>query len=242
MNFARTGTRAALAFAAGALVLLFAAPVAGAQTGGTTTTVKGPYGPMTTTTVPGGSADTGCSLNIARGKPGDEVVATVFPVSPGAIVRILFNGVQVGIGTAPSTALAQTGNPSVARTGASSMNLGVTAQAVGAPVRFDQTLPVTSVSISFRVPDVAPGAHSVTAVGANFTCFCNPDGLFTVLAKDAGRTGALARTGIYVGLFLVVAAFCIVLGRAFLRASHIARARAEAAAREAERPFISLDS
>jgi hypothetical protein len=237
MNFARTGARAALAATAGALLLLFAAPVAGAQT------VTNPYG-STTTSVPGGSADTGCSLNVSKGKPGDLVQGTVFPVEPGAVVRILFDGEQVGIGTAPSIALPQTGGNRrpVARTGAASLDFGVQAQAAGAPVRFDQARPVTSVTISWRVPDVTPGAHSVTAVGANFTCFCNPDGVFTVEAKDAGRTGNLARTGIYVALFVVAAAFCFVLGRAFLRASHIARARAEAAAREAERPRISLDS
>ena len=215
-----------------ALLLLFAAPLAGAQID--------PYGATTTTAVAGGSADTGCSLSAAKGKPGQEIHATVFPVQPGAIVRILFNGEQVGIGTAPSTPIGIANQ--VARTGAPSLDFGVTAQAASSPVRFGQAGPVTSVTISFLVPDIAPGVASVTAVGANFTCFCNPDGAFTVLAKDAGRTGALARTGIYVSLFLVAAAFCFVLGRAFLRASHIARARAEAAAREAERPRISLDS
>ncbi|MDQ2648283.1 MAG: hypothetical protein M3Z03_01870 [Actinomycetota bacterium] len=237
MNLARTGARAALASAAGALFLFTAAPLAAAQD----TT----YGSTTTTTadvpdVPGGSADTGCSLSIDEGKPGAVVEATVFPVEPGAVVRILFDGEQVGIGTAPtSTALATT---DTSDRGAASIDFGVTAQATGSAVRFGQAAPVTSVTISFRVPDVSVGAHSVTAVGANFTCFCNPDGIFNVLAKDAGRTGALARTGIYVGLFLVVAAFCFVLGRAFLRASHIARARAEAASREAERPRITLDA
>jgi hypothetical protein len=196
--------------------------------------VRSPYG-STTTTVPGGSADTGCSLNIDKGKPGTEVFATVFPVRPGAVVRILVNGVQVGIGTAPSVALPQTGDTRGA-TGP------VTGQSAATAVRFAQAEPVTSVTIAFRVPDLPPGVVSVTAVGSNFTCFCNPDGAFTILAKDAGRTGALARTGIYVAMFLVAAAFCFVLGRAFLRASHIARARAEAAAREAERPRISLDS
>ena len=142
-------------------------------------------------------------------------------------MRILFDGVQVGSGTAPGGA--------------------VTGAAAGAPIQFNgAALPVqaaadTSVTITFKVPDVVVGAHSVTAVGANFTCFCNPDGVFTVLAAN-GTSASLARTGIYLALFLVAAAFCFVLGRAFLRASHIARARAEAAAREAERPRITIDS
>jgi hypothetical protein len=240
MNFARTGTRAALAAAASALVLLFAAPAAQAQTG-SVPVVADPYGSTTTTSVPGGSADTGCTLSKAQGRPGELVEAVVFPVDAGAVVRILINGQQVGIGTAPtSPALATTGP--LSGTGASSLDFGVTAQSAGVPVRFDQARPLTSVTISFRVPDLAPGVVSVTAVGANFSCFCNPDGIFTILGKDAGRTGALARTGIYIALFIVAAVFCFVLGRAFLRASHIARARAEAAARDAERPRITLDA
>lgn len=239
MNFARTGTRAALASAASALVLLFAAPAAQAQSG-SVPVVEDPYG-STTTSVPGGSADTGCTLSKAQGRPGELIEAVVFPVDAGAVVRVLINGQQVGIGTAPtSPALATTGP--LARSGAPSLDFGVTAQSAGVPVRFEQTRPLTSVTISFRVPDLAPGVVSVTAVGANFSCFCNPDGIFTILGKDAGRTGALARTGIYVALFIVAAVFCFVLGRAFLRASHIARARAEAAAREAERPQITLDA
>lgn len=220
MTIARTGIRAAVTSLVAALVLLSFAPVAQAQTGA-------PYGSTTTTApaLPGGSADTGCSLNVSRGKPGDLVTAQVFPVSPGAVVRILFDGVQVGIGTAP-------GGPVVANAGAT-------------PVQFNglalpaQTTVATSVTIAFRVPDVTVGDHSVTAVGANFTCFCNPDGVFTVLAKTASNS--LAKTGVYLALFLVTAFACFVLGRAFLRASHIARARAEAAAREAERPRTLID-
>lgn len=203
-------------------MLLSFAPVASAQS------VSDPYGSTTTTTsttMPGGSADTGCSLNVAKGKPGDLVSARVFPVRPGAFVRILFDGEQVGSGTAPGGTVLATGT--------------------GTPVQFNgvalpaQAAVATSVTITFRVPDVAVGDHSVTAVGANFTCFCNPDGVFTVLAK--GNSSSLAKTGVYLALFLVAALFCFVLGRAFLRASHIARARAEAAAREAQRPRSLID-
>lgn len=234
MNLARTGARAALASVLGALLLFSAAPVAGAQD---------TYGSTTTSTpdVPGGSAETGCALDRIEGRPGDLVEARVFPVDPGARVAILVNGQQVGVGEAPtSEALTSPGDPTVSIR--PSIDFGVTAQSVGAPVRFGQASPVTSVTISFRVPDIPAGPAVVTAVGANFTCFCNPEGIFNVLAKESSRTGALARTGIYVGLFVVAATFCFVLGRAFLRASHIARARAEAAAREAERPRISLDA
>lgn len=224
MNVARTGARVGLVSAAFALLLVALAPAALAQ-------APDPYG-STTTTMPGGSPDTGCSLNIDRGRPGTLVSARVFPVAPGAFVRILFDGVQVGSGTAPGPTDAQ--GRGLARSGG-----------VGAPVQLNglalpvQTPVATAITITFRVPDVAVGAHSVTAVGANFTCFCNPDGVFTVLAK--ATSNSLARTGVYLGLFLVAAIFCFVLGRAFLRASHIARARAEAAAREAERPWITID-
>jgi hypothetical protein len=217
MTIARTGIRAAVTAVVAALVLFSFAPVAQAQ-------APSPYG-STTTTMPGGSADTACTLNLTRARPGELVTARVFPVAPGAIVRILFDGVQVGIGQAP-------GGP-------------VVANATGAPVQFNgvallaQTAVTTSVTIEFRVPDVTVGDHSITAVGSNFTCFCNPDGVFTVLAKTASNS--LARTGVYLALFLVAALFCFVLGRAFLRASHIARARAEAAAREAERPRSLID-
>lgn len=235
MNAARTGARTALAMVAGALLLLVAAPAASAQS-------TNPYG-STTTTVPGGSSDTSCVLSVKQGRAGDTVQGTVSPLQPGAVVRILFDGVQIATGTAPaantgggSNNLARTDRLAVPTRSAAS----VFALSAATPVVFDSAVQAapqsSSVTITFTVPDVTIGAHSITAVGANFTCFCNPDGVFTVLAKRTGTSvGSLARTGIYVGLLLVIAAALFVLGRAFLRASKIARARAEASARDAHR-------
>ena len=95
MSAVRTTSRLAMAFLAGILLLVVAAPTAMAQ--------AGPYGSTTTTAPPSTDRDViaTCGLSVKEGRPGDTVVATVGGVFFGEKVRILFDGVQVATGTAP---------------------------------------------------------------------------------------------------------------------------------------------
>jgi len=119
------------------------------------------------------------------------------------------------------------------------------AEAVGGAVAFNgAALPAQAVSttlkVSFTVPNAAPGNHIIVAVGDTFTCFCNPDGVFKVLGAKAG--GKLPKTGIYVGLFLAMAAVFLLAGRAFLAESRRRRAEAlaEARAEDRERTYADI--
>ncbi len=85
----------------------------------------------------------------------------------------------------------------------------------------------TSVKITFRVPNAAPGTHIVTAVGDTFSCFCNPNGRFLVLAQKSARS--LPKTGIYVALFLVLAAILLGIGSELVLRARRRRARILAA-------------
>jgi len=197
-----------MAVLVGTTLLGLAAPTAGAQTD--------PYGSTTTTAPPTGELTATCSLSIPEGRPGDTVVATVNNVFFGERVRLLFDGVQVGATSAP-----------------------LAASSVGAPVAFGGVaLPAqavaTSVKITFTVPKAAVGSHTVSAVGDTFTCLCNPNGLFRVLAPKAG--GKLAKTGVYAALLLAMAAVFLLSGRAFVaesrRRRNLALAEAQDNARE----------
>jgi len=214
MSAVRTTSRLAMALLVGTLLLVVAAPTAGAQTD--------PYG-STTTTAPSTERDViaTCGLTVKEGRPGDTVEATVGGVFFGEKVRILFDGVQVATVTAPLRAEAVGG--AVAFNGAA-----LPAQAVS-----------TTVKVSFTVPNAAPGNHLIVAVGDTFTCFCNPDGVFKVLGAKAGK---IPKTGIYVGLFLAMAAVFLLAGRAFLAESRRRRAEAlaEAQAEDRERTYADI--
>jgi hypothetical protein len=205
MSAVRTTSRLAFAALGLALLAVATAPAAGAQ--------QDPYGSTTTTAPDNGRGDieATCSLSIPEGRPGDTVTATVNGVFLGETVRIFFDDLQVGRTTAPGVAAA-------AASGGVVFN--------GAALPAQQA--VTSVQITFTVPPAQPGNHIVTAVGDTFTCFCNPDGVFRVLAAK-GAKGALPRTGVYIALFLVVAAALLVLGRGLIAASRRRRAAALAA-------------
>jgi hypothetical protein len=192
----RTSARIAAALVGAAVLTIglgiASAPFAGAQD---------PYG-STTTTAPQAIEAT-CGLTIPRAEPGTTVTATVRGVFFGERVRILFDGVQVGEGRAPDAV----------------------AQSAGAPVAFGgqvQAAPAstTNVLVKFTVPKAAPGTHTITAVGDTFTCFCNPKGEFTVLAK----AGNLVKTGVNVALALVVGVALLLVGRVLLSTSHRRRA------------------
>lgn len=164
-----------------------------------------PYGPTSTT--PPSSFEPECDLSVTTGAPGTRVTATVTNVPPGGTVRILFDGSEVGRGTAPEA-------PATFRR---------------API---QTA-ATTLEIDFVVPDLGPGTYIVSAVGANFTLECSPDADgFGVLAGATGDTpgsgdddGRLAFTGLNLLLLLLVALALILAGRYVLR---MARQRREA--------------
>ena len=196
MSAVRTTSRLAFAALGVALLFVVAAPSAGAQ--------DDPYG-STTTTAPDdggrGDVEATCSLSVSEGRPGDKVTATVNGVFLGERVSIFFDSIEVGSTTAPD----------------------LTGLSAGSPVLFGgSALPaqsaVTSVQVTFTVPPAAPGTHIVTAVGDTFSCFCNPEGEFRVLAAAAGK-GGLPRTGVYAGLFVVIAIALLIAGRALLAAS-----------------------
>lgn len=196
---------------------VLAAPLAGAQS-------VDPYG-STTTTTGIGEAEASCGLSLSSAKPGTTVTAVVHGVFFEEHVRILFDGVQVAEATAPA-------------------DDAVLAQSTSAPVVFNGAAQAADdegtvdLAIKFTVPKAAPGKHVVTAVGDTFTCFCNPNGEFTVLAADAG-TGSLARTGVEAGLVLVVAAALLLVGRAAVSAAK--RRRPDTLADDAERQLTSSD-
>lgn len=206
----RTARFAAVLLGASLLGVLVA-PQAGAQD---------PYG-STTTTAPVEEVVATCSLSVSEAKPGAEVTAVVAGVFFGEHVWILFDGLQVGEATAP---LAPVGgiNANLPSTGA------VVAQSVGSPVVFQAATDSTTVTIKFVVPKAAAGTHIVTAVGDTFTCFCNPNGEFKVLATANG--GSLVRTGIEAALLVVIAVALLLVGRALVEASR--RRRSDAAVEE----------
>ena len=200
----RTTARIAAALVGAATLSVLAAPLAGAQ--------QGPYG-STTTTAPVGEVAASCALSLGKAKPGETVTAKVDGVFLGETVRILFDSSIVAEKRAPGTPLVVD---------------GVKAQSAGVAVTFNgqavaaQTDDTTSVVLTFQVPkNAAVGTHVVRAVGDTFTCFCNPDGKFEVLASGTGRS--LARTGVEVGLLLVVAAALLVFGRGLVMAARRSR-------------------
>ena len=189
---------------------VLAAPMAGAQD---------PYG-STTTTAPVGEVEASCSLSLSKGTPGTEVTAKVAGVFFGETVRIRFDGTQVAQVTAPDVAGASAGAPVL---------LG------GQALPAQDAEGSTTVTVKFTVPKAAAvGNHVVTAVGDTFTCFCNPNGIFTVTAASKG---GLARTGVQIALLLVVAAVLMLVGRSLVSASRRRRRRAHEAA---ERTFSSV--
>lgn len=83
-----------------------------------------------------------------------------------------------------------------------------------------------SVAIDFRVPVRPPGRYGIAAVGADVTVVCGADdgGQFSVLAAAQGQGRApLPRTGIYVGLLVVVAGALLLFGRGLVSASRRGR-------------------
>jgi hypothetical protein len=213
MSAVRTTSRLAFATLGVALLMVVAAPAASGQ--------DDPYG-VTTTTSPDEAreVEATCSLSVDEGRPGDRVTATVNGVFLGETVRIFFDSIEVGSAVAPDVAAAGAGSPVL---------FGGTALPAQAAV--------TSVQITFTVPPAAPGTHVVTAVGDTFTCFCNPDGAFRVLAaKAVAGKGTLPRTGVYLLLFLVAALALLVAGRGLVAASRRRRAGATA-----EDPFVDDD-
>jgi hypothetical protein len=115
-----------------------------------------------------------------------------------------------------------------------------------APLQEDGGPATTTMEIPFTVPDVAPDTYTVTAVGADFTVVCEPDGQFGVLDAEqqrlpgvfGGITG-LPRTGIYAALLVVIALVLVVAGRTLLGASR-RRKEAERRARAGRRRSTSV--
>jgi len=182
----RTLTRLLAGLVVLACVLTMATPLASAQ--------EDPYGSTTTTTAPPNLEPT-CALSVTAAAPGASVTATVSNVPEGQTVRILFDGEEVGSGTAEGT---------------------------------------TTVEVSFVVPQRPPGEYQVTAVGVSFAIACslNGDASFSVLAAGTTRPGGgsgggpLPRTGIYIGLFVVVAGALLLIGRTLTADSKRRRRRA----------------
>ena len=110
-----------------------------------------------------------------------------------------------------------------------------------APLQSDTGAATTTMEIPFTVPEVAPDTYTVTAVGADFTVVCEPNGEFGVLDAEVqrlpgvfGGVTGLPRTGIYAALLVVIALVLIVAGRTLLGASR-RRMEAERRARRGSR-------
>jgi hypothetical protein len=201
----RTTARIAAALVGAACLSVMAAPFAGAQ--------AAPYG-STTTTAPGEVAAS-CSLTRSQAKPGETVTGRVDGVFFGENVRILFDSSIVAEKRAPGPPLVVDGVQTQSAGTATVFNGQALAAAPGDPG-------TTSVVLTFQVPkSAAVGTHIVRAVGDTFTCFCNPDGKFTVLAASSGSS--LARTGVEAGLLVAVAVALLLFGRGLLMASRRGR-------------------
>lgn len=189
----RGRTRRAIVSFVGAAVVLVASiasvhPVGAAQT-------DDPYGPTSTTSP--SSFNPTLELSATSGEPGTRIEARVSDVPPGSTIRILFDGEEVGRGTA-------TAGPSAFR--------GTVGGQPGATVEID-----------FVVPDVGPGSYVVSAVGPNFTV--EFDGFEVLASAEGGVTGSndgggrLAFTGLNILLLALVALALIVGGRAIVKAA-----------------------
>jgi hypothetical protein len=217
----RTTARIAAALVGAACFSVVAAPFAGAQ--------QAPYG-STTTTAPVGEVAASCGLSLSQAKPGETVTAKVDGVFFGETVRILFDSSIIAEKTAPGTPLVVD---------------GVKAQSAGTATVFNgqavasQDVDTTSVVLTFQVPkSAAVGTHVVRAVGDTFTCFCNPDGKFTVLSAGGS---SLARTGVEAGLLVAVAVALLLFGRGLVMASRRGRG-AEAAEDELDEELTLANS
>ena len=232
MSAVRTTSRLAAALLGAVLVIGLAGPTASAQD---------PYGSTTTTAPSARSVEATCGLSVPEGRPGDRVTATVNGVFLGENVRLLFDGVQVGATTAPTTVGAATGGSSGSTTGGglARTDRRVVALSEGGATVFDGATQVvtTSVSITFTVPNAAPGTHVVTAVGDTFSCFCNPNGAFRVLSAKSPRS--LPRTGIYVALYLVLAAILLGIGSELVLRARRRRARVLAAVQDDDEDYYT---
>src|SRR5690606_17199204 len=78
----------------------------------------------------------------------------------------------------------------------------------------------------FIVPDLPRGDHLLTAVAADFTLTCSPEGMFEILPASQtggadGNTGpwSLLRTGVFAALLAAGAVGLLVLGRALVGGS-----------------------
>lgn len=211
-----------------AIGLLAVAVLALVGLGAPASAQEDPYG-STTTTEGEPTFEASCELSVTVAPPGTAVTASVFNVPFGGTVRVLFAGTEVGRATAPMSA--QATSPAVA---------------FGGRVLAGQADGVTTVTVDFVIPAVAPGQYLVTAVGDTFTCECSPNaGGFEVLAATSGTGGggggALPRTGIYVALLVAIGLALLVGGRAVLaesrrRKRRASRQRAQHLAQAARRP------
>lgn len=186
----------------GALVVVGTAP-ADAQ--------QDPYGNTSTTAAPDSGLVPTCRHVLTIGAVGATGELHLENVPFGGTVRVLIGGVEAGRATAP-----------------------LAAQAAGAPVGFGGTaLPAlaraTALDVPFTIPDLPPGHYTVTAVGVNFTLTCDPGSLEVLATSEESRSGLLPRTGIYIGLLLVIAIVLLIVGRRLVSASRRRRLERERA-------------
>lgn len=184
--------------------------------GGAAGAQDGPYGSTTTTTAPDSGLEPTCAFELRAAAPGASGTLRVTNVPFGGTVRVLIGGVESGRATAP-----------------------LAAQGAAAGVRFGgAALPAqaraTTLDVPFTVPDLPPGLHTVTAVGANFTITCDPSSGIEVLGdltEDDDSRGRLPRTGIYLLLLVLIALLLLLVGRALVSKSRRRRRERERAQR-----------
>ena len=104
----------------------------------------------------------------------------------------------------------------------------------GAATAFSAAAPgFTDVSTSFTVPSLPPGNYELSASGPGYFASCTDAGGFGVqaqqLRRDDGGGGSLARTGMTIGLLLLLAIALVAVGRAVLAASDRRRVPVHAA-------------
>jgi hypothetical protein len=169
-------------------VTLAATALAGAPQAAGQACEPGVYGCPTTTSTTSGTGTT-IELDVTEGEPGTVVRARACGYTEGAAVSVTFGGAEVGSGVAGTDAC---------------------------------------VNVTFTVPDVEPGIRQVCASSAGRPTPCAEFTVTGVLAGGAtagesGRgggagAGALARTGMAIGLLAVLGLLLVAGGKALRHA------------------------
>lgn len=171
-----------------------------------------PYGCIATTTTtafPPSPLLPNCIVSNPNPVVGSTVEVIITNVPVGITVSLMIGSLEVDRKVAGDGTLSAAALPKSARSTAAAKAAAQTGYA--------------DVTFRFVVPQLAAGTYTISAVGPNFRCDCNPIGVQRDIAGSnvdrPGGGGGLARTGFTVLGLLVIAAALIVVGRTMVESS-----------------------